>query len=54
MSKVTAAKADRVILAIVALTECDDFDKVRASLGLGAVQHKLDEVCNIARAMRDR
>jgi hypothetical protein len=53
--KVTAAKADRAILASVALIECDDFQEAARDAGHGATALRdLDRAADIARALRDR
>lgn len=53
--KVTYAKADRVITAIVALIECDDFQESARAAGAGATAiHDLDRAADLARALRDR
>jgi len=49
-NKVTAAKADRVIVAIASLIECDDFRKLDTD---GTALRDLDRAADHARRMRD-
>jgi hypothetical protein len=50
--KVTAAKADRVILAAVALIECADFGEYNRASG-GQLLIALDRAAGLARTVRD-
>jgi hypothetical protein len=53
--KVTPTRADRVILAIAALIECDDFQAVASAAGLGSTALRdLDRAADAARAMREQ
>jgi len=49
--RVTYTRADRVLLAAVALMECGDFNQYDPD---GSKRRALDEACDAARAIRDR
>lgn len=50
--KVTYARADRVVLAIAALIECDDFAEAARAAGVADATGLFDRAADAARAMR--